>query len=343
MRPNRLTRLGERAVVGADHVVGLPPVPAPYLDAYVGIAQASTIIAATRLGLWRALPGTTSGLAQATGSDPDRLATLLNALRALRYVARRGQRWRTTRRSRRWLGAGDGTGLDATVGELAWLNGRGLQRLDEVVRGAPPEGLHERDAGDPVWDGYQRSMVELAGQVLPVARTTVPAHARRLLDIGGGPGTFAIALCRERPGLQVTIADLEGAAARGRERVRQAGLEDRIGYAVGDAATADVGTGYDAVTCHQLLHNLDRPTALAILVAARKAARPGGQVSVLDIDHEGSRVGALASIVFLTWMGTRAWSGEEVAAMAREAGLQDVELTYPVRLGGGLVVRGTAP
>ncbi len=340
MKPNRLSRLGERAIFGADQVVGVPPFPAPYADAYLALAQAHTIIAATRIGLWRALPGTTGELARATGADEQRLAVLLNALRALRYVGRRGERWTATRRSRRWLGADDGSGLDATVGELAWLNALGLRRLDEIVRGGAPEGLHDRGADDPVWEGYQRSMVELAGQVHAVARTTVPAGARRVLDIGGGPATFAIALCRERPELHVTIADFEGAAARGRERIAQAGLADRIGYVVGDATTADLGSGYDAVTCNQLLHNLDRPTAVAILGAARRAARAGGQVTVLDIDHAGSRVGALASVVFLAWMGTRAFTGDEVAGMAREAGLEAVELAYPPRLGGGMVVKG---
>ncbi len=80
----------------------------------------------------------------------------------------------------------------------------------------------------------------------------------------------------------------------------------------------------------------------ALLAAGARAARPGGRVAVLDIDHERSRVGALASIVFLAWMGSRAFTGDEVVAMATEAGLRDVSLTYPVRLGGGLVVTGTA-
>ena len=50
--------------------------------------------------------------------------------------------------------------------------------------------------------------------------------------------------------------------------------------------------------------------AQAHTIAARRATRPGEQVGVLDIDHEASRVGALASIVFLAWMGTHAWTGD---------------------------------
>ena len=336
--PAFLDRLG----YGLNQVVDVPLVPAPYLDAYLAVAQAHTLVAATRLGLWSGLPATTDELARVCGADRDRLEVLLNALRALRYVRRRGRDWHPTRRSRPWLGRPDQTGLDATVGELAWHNARGLQRLDEVVRGEPPAGLHERDPGDPVWDGYQASMVELARQVLPVARTTVPQDARRVLDLGGGPGTFAIALCRERPDVHVTVADLPAAAARGRERVAAAGLSDRITYLEGDATTADLGEGFDAVTCNQLLHNLDRPTAVAMLSAGRRAARPGGQVSVLDIDHEATRAGALASVVFLAWMGSRAWRGDELVAMAGEAGLHDVTLSYPARLAGGVVVRGRA-
>jgi SAM-dependent methyltransferase len=340
---SRLRSLAERAVFGADQVVELPGFPGPYADAYMAGVQAHALMASVRLGLWRHLPGTTDALARATGADPERLAVLLNALRALRYVRRRGDRWDAGRRARPWLGKDDGTGMDATVGELAWLNARGMLALDDIVRGGAPAGLHDRPEDDPAWDGYQASMVELHRQVHPVARTLVPAGARRVLDIGGGPGTFAIDLCRERPELQITVADLPGPAARGRERVREAGLEDRITYVEGDATTTDIGSGFDVATCNQLLHNVDRATATALLGAARRAVRSGGRVAVLDIDHERSRAGALASIVFLTWMGSRAWTGDEAVAMARSAGLREVALRHPVRLGGGYTLTGVAP
>jgi hypothetical protein len=262
---SRLRSLAERAVFGADQVVELPGFPGPYADAYMAGVQAHALMASVRLGLWRHLPGTTDALARATGADPERLAVLLNALRALRYVRRRGDRWDAGRRARPWLGKDDGTGMDATVGELAWLNARGMLALDDIVRGGAPAGLHDRPEDDPAWDGYQASMVELHRQVHPVARTLVPAGARRVLDIGGGPGTFAIDLCRERPELQITVADLPGPAARGRERVREAGLEDRITYVEGDATTTDIGSGFDVATCNQLLHNVDRATATALL------------------------------------------------------------------------------
>lgn len=227
----------------ADELVGLPaPYPGPYADAFLGMLRARAVVSASALGVWRALPGTVEELAQRTGTHPERLAVLLRALRALGYVHCRRGAWRASRRTRRFFGPAARTPLDATVGVLAASNWRVLAGLDDVIRGGSPPGLHGDEPDPATWVGYQASMVELnalvAAPVLDALGTP-----RRLLDIGGGPGAFALAACVRWPGVDVVVAELPQAASLGRERVRTAGRADRIRYIAGDAATAELGRG----------------------------------------------------------------------------------------------------
>ena len=47
---------------------------------------------------------------------------------------------------------------------------------------------------------------------------------RRLLDVGGGPGTYSIALVQQTPGLTSTVLDLPGVLEVTREIVEQTRL-----------------------------------------------------------------------------------------------------------------------
>ena len=91
-----------------------------------------------------------------------------------------------------------------------------LRQLDDTVRrGAPAVDarawLDRRPGG---WRDFQAGMLALARMTLDevVARLRLPAGARRLIDVGGGHGLYAVALYRRHPGLTATDFDLAPAS-----------------------------------------------------------------------------------------------------------------------------------
>ncbi|TML08077.1 MAG: methyltransferase domain-containing protein [Actinobacteria bacterium] len=107
-----------------------------------------------------------------------------------------------------------------------------------------------------------------------------PAPGRRLLDVGGGTGNYAVALRDE--GWDPVVCDrspdmLAHAAAKGVETVPADAQE--LPFA--DAS-------FDAVMCVSMLHHVDdRPRALA---EQRRVLRPGGRGALMtytreDIEH----------------------------------------------------------
>lgn len=327
--------------MAADALVGLPaPYPGPYMDSWLSLIRARALISALRLGVFAALPGTTAQLAQRTGCEPARLGVLLEALSAMRYVRRRRGGWQAARRARGSFGPDATMPLEATVGSLAASNWEVMRGLEDVLRGGGPPGLHDGSPDDATWSGYQAAMVELNALVDDVV-LSILGEPSRLLDIGGGPGSFAISACWGWPGVDVTIADLPRAAALGRERIAAAGLDRRVRYVEGDARTSAPGTDFDTVTLLHVLHNVDRETAVGLLRAAGQAAAPTGRITVLEIEGEHTLVGTLASLTFCAWMGARAFSADELAAMAGEAGLHNVRLARPMRLPGSVLMNAT--
>lgn len=78
---------------------------------------------------------------------------------------------------------------------------------------------------------------------------------RRMLDIGGNSGEFAIQVCRRNAQIFAEIADLPVVCHVGREHVQNAGLTDRIGFRVLDLAGDVIPPGFDVITFKSVLHD----------------------------------------------------------------------------------------
>lgn len=105
----------------------------------------------------------------------------------------------------------------------------------------------------------------------------------RVLDIATGTGDLAIAIARRLPGSRVTGVDLsEGMIAVGRDKVRQAGLADRVTLQAADALHLPFADGsFDAVTVAYGVRNfehIDRGYAEMLRVL-----RPGGRLCVIEL------------------------------------------------------------
>src|SRR5688572_12269346 len=105
---------------------------------------------------------------------------------------------------------------------------------------------------------------------------------KQLLDVGGGPGTYSVALVQQTPGLRSTILDLPGVLEITRELVQQHGCEDRIQLRPGDYLTSDFGTGFDAVLLSGMMHRETAETCRLLLRKSYDAMEPGGLVVVGD-------------------------------------------------------------
>lgn len=103
-----------------------------------------------------------------------------------------------------------------------------------------------------------------------------------VLDLGCGPGDIPIRLARVVPGCRITAVDASSPMIRlAEDRVRQAGLSDRITFRCErfqDLAGANMA---DAAISNSLLHHVPNP--LQFWHKIRVAVKPGSPVLVMDL------------------------------------------------------------
>ncbi len=136
--------------------------------------------------------------------------------------------------------------------------------------------LWQATAADPALAaGFDRYMAGWAGQWIP---TVVAARdwstAGHVVDVGGGAGRLLCALLAATPSLTGTLVEMEGAAARGRSALREAGLATRGAVVVGSFFDP-LPAGHDLYVLAQVIHDWPDADAVRIL---RNCGDAAGQV-----------------------------------------------------------------
>jgi ubiquinone/menaquinone biosynthesis C-methylase UbiE len=324
-------------------------IPTPLLETFEAMAMARAIMAGASLGIFDALaeqPDDADRLARRLQLDPQGTDILMVALHAMGYVEERGGRYRNSPAVEKFLLTDSPQTLRAYVADFNRDMWDEFSRVEEAVRTGETSGLHQREPDDPYWERYMRGLFDLtrlAGD--DVARLIPVRNPNRMLDLAGGHGGYAIAMCRRHAELTVTIAELEGAARIGREIVREQDMSDRIEYIVGDMFSTDLGTGYDVATAFQILHHFDEDVNVELLTRAREALREGGTIAVLEQERpppgkRGTSIGALTGLLFYVTSRARTYTADEISTFVEAAGFNRVRQRRSARLPGHVIVTG---
>jgi hypothetical protein len=86
----------------------------------------------------------------------------------------------------------------------------------------------------------------LAGPANALADVHDFQRHRRLLDVGGGTGSWSIAAARRHTGLGATVLELPVVAELAAKRIAEVGLADRIDVKAGDVVKDALPVDYDA-------------------------------------------------------------------------------------------------
>lgn len=258
--------------------------------------------AAMRLGVFCALrhgPLQAPRLASELHADERGVTVLADALVSFGYLSRSAAGYTNTPLSERWL-----VDPPHATAELFWQQVlfELWDDLEESVRtGKPAVDFHAWLAERPETSRRYRSMVDdeaavLADELAPLL--PVPAGPARLLDVGGGHGRYAGALCALHPGLTATVLDLPDALGPGAERVTMV---------AGDHLRDDLGSGYDVVLLSDVLHGHPADVCRALLSRVAAAVRPGGLVAVLT---HGTEAPGPAAVAFLRMLSLNLFHGQ---------------------------------
>lgn len=250
-----------------------------------GFMASKHLFAASELGLFEALgegPTDLAGLAARTGLTRRTARISADAMVALGLLERHGDRYANTPVAATFLSGttpADFRPLLRFWDKLsypAWTDLAGA-----LGRGRPAHEIFEIDDElVPVMSAGIEAATAGACRALPGVAGLPPAS--RVLDIGGGTGSWVIALAEADPRLTATVFELPQVAAVAEQRLHTSGLSSRIDVQAGDLLTGDLPRGYDAALLANVVHYYDPETNQAILRKIRAATEPGARLLVAD-------------------------------------------------------------
>ncbi len=311
--------------------------PAELLQLSGGYWGTCALHAGVKLDLF-SYAGKVSELAQATASDVRGLEMLLIALTALGLMEKNGDRYSATASAATYLSRTSPHYLGHIIMHHHHLMD-GWAHLDESVRsGAPLRERVSHDHDETARESFEMGMFNLAMLIAPRIVSHVDLRGRRrLIDLGGGPGTYAIHFCQANPQLTATVYDLPTTRPFAEKTIASFGLSDRVSFYAGDFINDAVPGGFDVAWLSHILHSEGPEGCAVTLRRAVAALEPGGMLMVqefiLDNNMEGPLHPALFSLNML--LGTpqgRAYSQLQLEEMMTAAGIGSIrrlELALP--------------
>ena len=112
---------------------------------------------------------------------------------------------------------------------------------------------------------------------------------KRLLDIGGGSGTYTIAFLKKNPMLTGVIFDLKNVIPIAEERMNAEGLTKRVELVAGDFYNDDLPRNCDLALLSAIIHQNSPAQNRALYRKIFQALLPGGRLLIRDFVMDESR------------------------------------------------------
>jgi predicted O-methyltransferase YrrM len=275
----------------------------------VNFWPARIILSAVELELFQhlAAPATVESIAAKVQTNPRATLRLLDALSALDVLDKHDETYEIAPGLRAALLPGPACILPSFQ-HRAVLWGS-WSKLNDVVRTGLPAVEPYEDDERP--DADVRSFI---GAMAVGAHKTAPATVaaldlsgvRTVLDIGGGPGVYAMEFCKAAPGAAVTILDLPRVCEIARANLAGTGYSGRVGFVAGEVSSVDSqavieasgGKGFDLVFMSSLIHSMGPGQIAELVKRALGWTCPGGCVVVKDLFLDDSRTSPARAAVF---------------------------------------------
>ena len=271
-------------------------------------------------------------LAEKLDTDVHGVKVLLNALCAMGLLYKSDGYYSNTPLSRKFLCADSEEYKGNMIMHHHHLMASWNQLGDTVISGGPvkessKDFVSEEKRRESFLLGMFNTAMLNAPNVVPVVDFS---SKKSLLDLAGGPGTYAIQFCMKYPGLNATVFDFPTTEPFFDKTVKQFNMEKRVKFKAGDLLTDDIGAHYDAAWLSHILHSESSADCYMFIKKVFDALEPGGEIVIhdfiLDNDKTAPEFPALFSLnMFLRTKQGRSYSKEEIVDMLEKAGFKDIE------------------
>lgn len=308
--------------------------------------QAILLLSACKEGVFEALaqgPLSSEEMAHKTGLNLRALEIILPALVGLGLLKKSGDAFFLTPVAKTYLLEESEASIKNLLLHVqdalkSWVN------LDHALKtGKPKEG--EFLGGDEAAiERFIHAMDEAARPIAPKVADIIDwGGVSRVLDLGGGPGTYTLAFLNKCPNLRVSLFDLPRTLKIATGILKKKGKLGLFEILKGDCAEDDLGGPYDLVWVSHLMHARSEAWIVKVLKKIHASVSLGGRVIIHDYLLDQDKTGPLKACLFSVHMLAvtqegRCYSFGEYSRMLQEVGFQKPNLTLGPAPGMGLIV-----
>ena len=298
-----------------------------------GFMTARIVFTAAELDLFSLLadrPLTVNEVVTATSCDLRAMTILLDALCALGYLVKQHSSYQTEPSAVPLLVRDSAQSMLPMVQHMGtlwqtWSALTDIVQSKTVASSQRPGALHK----DHI-KAFIGAMHTAASKMAPAVVAAVnPAGVRKMLDVGGGSGSYTLAFLRAAQEIRATLFDLPEVIKMAKERIETAGMLDRVTLMPGDFYSDPLPSGHDLAFLSAIIHQNSLEQNKALYCKIYQALEPGGRIIVRDHVMSPDRTQPLDGALFAVNMlvgtsGGSTYTFDEIAAGLSAAGFSNI-------------------
>jgi len=260
---------------------------------------------------------------------PERTIVLLDFLVTVGLLSREGRTYSNAPLAERFLVRGS----SGYLGDLIKFE-RSLDTqitTANLLKGIKGETEEIKGGIDPQLSKiYMQAMDSIARYpAMLLVRLAKLEGKKKLLDLGGGPATFAITFCKVNPMIDATVFDFPEIIQIAKQNISKHRMEQNINVVGGDFTKDDIGNDYDCVILSNVMHFFNPEENKNTVKKSYEALKEGGMFILHDFffeDHQKTKPFVVSEFTIdcLTMGLTFNFSKEEVTEMLKGIGFKEV-------------------
>jgi 2-polyprenyl-3-methyl-5-hydroxy-6-metoxy-1,4-benzoquinol methylase len=253
---------------------------------------------------------------------------LLNALVALDLLCKENDKFSNSQIAKQYLTKGSPTFMGGIMHSVnlwdTWSN-----LTQSVKTGIPSARQAINDRGENWLEAFIAAMHDRARQqATPSVALLNLDGVKRVLDLGGGSGAFAMAFVDAAKDITATVFDLKNVIPLTKKYILDNGYSNRIDTLAGDYTVDSIGFGYDLIFLSAIIHSNSYETNKRLVAKCAASLNPGGQLVIQDHIMSKDRTQPIQGAVFAINMlvGTQegdCFTSDEIRYWMSQAGLTD--------------------
>lgn len=247
--------------------------------------QSRILLSAIELGLFTILDKQmlpSKEVAQKINADERATDRLMNALVALGFLRKVRGKFFNSENASQYLVKGKPEFMGGLFHSLGLWNT--WSSLTESVKAGTSAAEHKLSSGGIDWlESFIGAMHYRGVKEAKITALMLDLSAsKKMLDVGGGSGAFAMEFIKKNLNMNAVIFDLPNVIPITKRYVEQKKMDDKISYLSGDYLVDDFGGGYDLIFLSAIVHINSFDENNLLIKKCYNSLNAGGQIVIKD-------------------------------------------------------------